>query len=110
MRTTAMPNGKYVPLSELIANAEEELYRQKYSSGSIANYTCVWKKLLNYAQNQDILYFSETLGQAFLKDVYGFFPEKTINENPRGYKHKRRAIKNTPKWCIRTVLIKIFSF
>ena len=93
MRTTAMPNGKYVPLAELIANAEEELYRQKYSSGSIANYTCVWEKLLNYAQNQDVLYFSETLGQTFLKDVYGFFPEKTINENPHGYKHKRRAIR-----------------
>lgn len=93
MRTTAMPNGKYVPLAELIANAEEELYRQKYSSGSIANYTCVWEKLLNYAQNQDVLYFSETLGQTFLRDVYGFFPEKTINENPHGYKHKRRAIR-----------------
>lgn len=76
MRTTAMPNGKYVPLAELIANAEEELYRQKYSSGSIANYTCVWEKLLNYAQNQDVLYFSETLYPHIITQLEDFYSDR----------------------------------
>ena len=93
MKTTAMPNGKNVLLTELIANATEELLRKKYSSGSVSHYRNVWKRLIEYAEQNNIAYFSESLGNNFLKDVYGFSPEKSIKENPPRYKHIRRSIR-----------------
>jgi len=94
MNTIAMPQGTRVPLPELIANAENEITRQRYSEGTTHGYRLVWKKLMEYAGTQpDGKYFSEDLGCRFIRDVYGFYPEMPINDNPNQYRHKRRAIR-----------------
>lgn len=94
MKTIAMPNGTSVPLAELIKNAEKEIIRQNYCKGTVSHYKTVWRIFSEYAEKQpDGEYFSEELGKCFLKEVYGFYPEMPINDNPQGYRHKRRAIR-----------------
>ena len=94
MQTIAMPSGTQVSLSELIKNAEAELIRHRYCSGAISHYKTIWQKLLDYAANQeDGEFFSEDLGCRFIREIYGFYPEMPINDNPQGYRSKRRAIR-----------------
>lgn len=94
MKTIAMPNGTKVPLTELIKNAEREIVRQNYCKGTISHYKSVWKKFLDYANKEsDGEYFNEKLGRRFLKEIYGFYPEMPINDNPQAYRQKRRAIR-----------------
>lgn len=94
MKTIAMPNGTNLTLGELIQNAEKEIVRLKYCAGTVSHYRTVWKTLMEFASQQpDGQYFSENLGHRFLREVYGFYPEMSINDNPQGYRHKRRAIR-----------------
>jgi site-specific recombinase XerD len=82
------------PLEQLIEQAKAELIRKKYSSGTISHYNTVWNRLTEYAANQSkAKFYSEELGSRFLRDVYGFEPEKSIGDNPTQYRHTRRAMR-----------------
>lgn len=59
-------------ISELIDMATAEMIRLGYSPFTIKNYGRVWENLLRYATEKNISYFSEELGNQFLRDHYGY--------------------------------------
>ena len=50
------------PLKELLQELEQELLRLGYTEGSMKFYRNRWKKLIQFAEEQDEIFYSEHLG------------------------------------------------
>lgn len=59
-------------ISELIDMATAEMIRLQYSPFTVENYVRAWKNLMRYGDEKGVLYFSETFGDQFLRDHYGY--------------------------------------
>ena len=59
------------PLSDLLAELEQELLRLGYTKGSMQFYRNRWRKLIDFAQKRAELSFSEQLGIDFVHDYFG---------------------------------------
>lgn len=62
-----------LPLRELIAQLEKELYRLHYTEQSIKYYRRMWKHIVTFCENEGIDHFTEDLGMSFLDKCYNFF-------------------------------------
>lgn len=63
-----MKNAK-IPLPELIETVKSRLRELQYRPTTIYGFSCYWKKLLQYADERQIKYFTVALGENFLREV-----------------------------------------
>lgn len=67
-----------LPLRELIAQLEKELFRLHYAEQSIKYYRRMWRQIVTFCESVGIDHFTEDLGMSFLDKCYNFFElEKT---------------------------------
>lgn len=60
-------------LVELLQSLEQEMLRLHYTEGSMQLYRRRWKKLLQFAQERDEIYYSEQLGIDFIEKYFKIF-------------------------------------
>lgn len=65
-------------LPELINDLDQEMLRLGYSNGSMQFYRRRWQMLLQFAQEQGEIFYSEHLGMAFVEKYFHIF-EKDFN-------------------------------
>ncbi|MDT8716028.1 tyrosine-type recombinase/integrase [Clostridium sp. 19966] len=76
-------------ISDLISMAERELSKYKYSEYGTKAYTRVWKSFKEYADQKNLMYYTEELLMAYMEEVLQAFSNP--NHAP-AYKDKVRAI------------------
>lgn len=79
-------------LTDLIATVTEELYRIGYSPATIPRFNLVWQKLQLYGDSKSLDYFSEELGENFLKEFFNY-PSKYDTKFPYQSRIAVRAIR-----------------
>jgi len=62
-----------MPIEELIALLEKELYRLHYKEGSIKQYRTMWLRVAKFLATQGTAYLTEELGMAFLEREFDYF-------------------------------------
>ena len=62
-----------LPLRELIALLEKELYRLHYTEQSIKYYRLMWRRIVTFCESEGAEHFTEDLGMRFLDKCYNFF-------------------------------------
>jgi len=62
-----------LPLQELIARLEKELYRLHYKEGSVKYYRLMWRRIATFFENEGVAHFTEAVGMRFLDEEYNFF-------------------------------------
>ena len=65
-------------LTDLIKNLEQEMLRLGYTKNSMEHYRRFWIALLQFAQEQNEIYYSERLGLDFAEKYFHIF-EKDLN-------------------------------
>lgn len=78
-------------LTELIESAKARLQELQYAPATVNNFMRHWRKLLDYAEQKGVEYFSIELGESFLKEVCNI--DVTAEEQAPGL----------PRWKIRPV-------
>lgn len=71
------------PLKELLEDLEQELLRLGYTEGSMKFYRNRWKKIMQFAEERNEVYYSEELGISFVESHYRIFEkdfEKTLSQ------------------------------
>lgn len=71
------------PLKELLADLEQELLRLGYTEGSMNFYRSRWKKIIQFAEEQNDIFYSEKLGIDFVESHYRIFEkdfDKTLSQ------------------------------
>jgi len=71
------------PLKELLQELEKELLRLGYAEGSMKFYRNRWKKIIQFAEEQDEIYYSEQLGISFVEHHYQILEkdfDKTLSQ------------------------------
>lgn len=66
------------PLKELLEGLAQELLRLGYTEGSMNFYRNRWKKIIQFAEERNEIYYSEQLGIDFVESHYQIF-EKDFN-------------------------------
>jgi len=66
-------------LKELLQELEQELLRLGYTEGSMSFYRNRWKKILYFAEESNVIYYSEQFGINFVETHYQIF-EKDFNK------------------------------
>ncbi|WP_024334260.1 site-specific integrase [Desulfotignum balticum] len=72
---------KAILLIELVDRAKKQLDLLCYAESTKHRYIGKWKQFLVYAQQQNQLYFSKEIGEAFLKDCYGIQTGSKLSAN-----------------------------
>ena len=93
-------------ISDLISMAESELAKYMYSKSGTKSYTRVWKNFKEYADQNDLSYYTEELLIAYMEDVLQAF------SNPGKvplYKEKVRAINKLVMLYYHTLSSKRYS-
>lgn len=70
-------------LTELLHDLEQEMIRLGYSEGTMKFYRRRWKSLLQFAEDQETLFYSEQLGIDFLETHFNIFEknfEQTLSQ------------------------------
>jgi site-specific recombinase XerD len=62
-----------LPLQDLIARLENELYRLHYNEQSIKYYRMMWRRIVTFFENEGVDHFTEEAGMRFLDKEYDFF-------------------------------------
>jgi len=62
-----------MPLQDLIARLEKELYRLHYNEISITYYRRMWGHMTAFFENEGVNHFTEEVGMRFLDKRYNFF-------------------------------------
>jgi integrase/recombinase XerD len=73
-----------LPLQDLIANLEQELYRLHYTEGSIKYYRLMWRRIVTFFESQGSSYFTDEMGMQFLDKEFNFFElerSKTLTQS-----------------------------
>ncbi len=71
------------PLNELLQGLEQELLRLGYTEGSMKFYRNRWKKIIQYAEKRDEIFYSEQLGINYVEHHYQIFEkdfDKTLSQ------------------------------
>lgn len=71
------------PLEELLKDLQQELLRLGYTKGSMNFYRNRWKKIMDFAKEQNEVYYSEELGISFVEKNYQIFEkdfDKTLSQ------------------------------
>jgi integrase/recombinase XerD len=61
------------PLKELLKDLEQELLRLGYTEGSMKFHRSRWKKIIQFAEERNEIYYSEQLGIDFVESHYRIF-------------------------------------
>ncbi|WP_019551928.1 hypothetical protein [Propionispira raffinosivorans] len=61
-----------LPLQDLIARLETELYRLHYNEQSVKYYRRMWKRIATFFTNEEVDHFEEDIGMRFLEKEYNF--------------------------------------
>lgn len=61
------------PLKELLADLEQELLKLGYTEGSMKFYRRRWKKIIQFAEERNEIFYSEQLGIDFVESHYRIF-------------------------------------
>ena len=61
-----------LPLRELIALQEKELYRLHYTEQTIKYYRMMWRHIVTFCESEGVDHFTEDLGMRFLDKRYNF--------------------------------------
>lgn len=75
-----MPNK---PLKELLRELEQELLRLGYTKGSMVFYRRRWEQILQFAQEHNVVYYSEQLGIDFVESRFRIYKkdfDKTLSQ------------------------------
>ena len=84
-----------IPLPELIESAKTRLQELQYRPATINGFSRYWRELLRYADEHQAQYFTVTLGEDFLREMYHI--DVTTEEQAPGL--PRRKV-NPPKRAI----------
>ncbi len=71
------------PLKELLQELEQELLRLGYTEGSMKFYRNRWKKLIQFAEEQDEIFYSEQLGINYVEHYFQILEkdfDKTLSQ------------------------------
>lgn len=71
------------PLKDLLQELEQELLRLGYTEGSMKFYRNRWKKIIQFAEEQDEVFYSEQLGINYVEHHYQIFEkdfDKTLSQ------------------------------
>ena len=71
------------PLKELLQELEQELLRLGYTEGSMKFYRNRWKKIIQFADEQDETFYSEQLGINYVQNHYQILEkdfDKTLSQ------------------------------
>jgi site-specific recombinase XerD len=71
------------PLKELIQDLEQELLRLGYSEGSMKFYRNRWKKIIQFAEERNEIFYSEQLGISYAEHYYQILEkdyDKTLSQ------------------------------
>ena len=79
-------------ITDLITTVTEELYNIGYSPATVPRFNVVWQKLRLYAESKNLEYFSEELGEIFLKEFFDY-PSKYNDKFPYQSRIAVRAIR-----------------
>jgi site-specific recombinase XerD len=71
---------KQVHLSELICSVSGVLLEKQYSAGAIGSYRTVWRKLQQYFDSSDEIYYRQDTAMGFLRDEYGIIPGEPMKK------------------------------
>ena len=72
------------PLAELLKELEQEMLRLGYTEGSMKFYRRRWQMLIQFAQEEGEIYFSERLGIDFVEKYFHIFEkdfERTLSQS-----------------------------
>ena len=62
-----------LPLPDLMAKLEQELYRLHYTKQSMKYYRRIWKRIATFFEKEGVDHFTEEVGMRFLEEQYNFF-------------------------------------
>lgn len=62
-----------LPLQDLIARLEKELYRLHYNEQSVKYYRMMWRRISKFFESEGVNHFIEEVGMRFLDKQYNFF-------------------------------------
>lgn len=62
-----------LPLKDLIARLEQELYRLHYTEQTVKYYRQMWRRIVAFFENEGVDHFTEEVGMRFLDKQYNFF-------------------------------------
>ncbi len=62
-----------LPLQDLIARLEKELYRLHYKEQTVKYYRLMWRRIVTFFENEGVDHFTEEVGMRFLEKQYNFF-------------------------------------
>jgi len=74
---------QHKPLKELLQELERELLRLGYSEGSMTFYRRRWEQILQFAEEINVIYYSEQLGLDFVENRFHIFKkdfDKTLSQ------------------------------
>src|SRR5664279_849515 len=81
------------PIEELVAAVLKELYRLNYSKGTRNQYKWFYNTVIRFSKSEGDLFYSEELGNKFLKSHYNFSLIGYKNPISRALRRPVRAIR-----------------
>jgi len=95
-----------IPLKELITKVLMELNRLNYAESTIKSYSLMYKRVTIFANENKESYFSEKLGNNFLKEQYKCTVNYYKESLPKGVRHAIRMIRVLGDYQLHGVLIR----
>jgi len=80
-------------LVELLHDVEQEMLRLSYTDGSMKFYRKQWQKLLQFAQEQNEIFYSESLGMNFIEKHFNILEKNLSGKLLRSEVQKLRVIR-----------------
>jgi len=90
MHESKQPEQKKTKIKDLTEQVEKLLVHLRYSRSSISHYRAVWRRFLEYSNEQ---YFSEKLGMLYLKECCGIPETRYPDKLPHKLRVEFRAIR-----------------
>lgn len=93
-------------LNELVENVLKEMKNLNYAKNTLTLYKNFYKRILNFANQRDIVYFSEKFGQDFLKVEYNcnaYYSDKPL---PAKFKAPIRMIRVLADYQLHGIILR----
>ena len=81
------------PLTDLLKDLEQELLRLGYTEGSMKFYRRRWGQLKDFAQDREILHYTEQLGMDFVFEHFGITQDDFARTLPQAQTQELRVIR-----------------
>jgi len=98
-----------LPIEELVTNVLAELERLNYSYSSICRFKASYKKFISFAKEKNQIYFSEELGQNFLKEKYNCSINYYVEAMPENLRDHIRKIRVLGDYQLHGVIVRRMS-